>query len=90
MRIKFKKKVGLLARLDIDVIGNWESVQEWEFDEGEVFEVKDVIWTEPQKFRHGKAHNMMRFAKIELLGDNDFPDYLWMVAEDLFETLEDE
>jgi hypothetical protein len=82
MLIKFNKTIRLLAKLE-------EFDQEWEFDEGEMFEVWDVIYGEPQKVktRPGKPGGRMRFANL-ILKEN-CEDHIWFVAEDLFTIIKE-
>lgn len=92
MIIKFRKNICVVGRFNIDMFGQWEYQQEWEFDVGEEFEIKEILWSDPKKVktRPGRPGGRMKFADLILKGENEnseYPDYLWFVPEDAFEIV---
>jgi hypothetical protein len=87
MQIKFTKTISLLVRLECyGILYNDE--QEWEFDEGEIFDVKEVRFSDERNVKSGKKAKSMRFVNILLnQGDEDYPDYIFFVPENCFEIL---
>jgi hypothetical protein len=92
MKIKFKQQVIAEATLDICCFSGQCRKQIWEFDSGEIFEVKEVILGEVKKVktRPGAKGGRFRMCTLILNGNENsiHPDYISEIPESAFEIIE--
>ncbi len=85
MIVKFIKSITLLARLNHDINGDPQTLEEWTFDIDEELEVSSIDWSAPMKIRKGKKRTTeARFGKLNI---EEQKGYVWMAPEDCFTIL---
>lgn len=97
MKIKFKQQVKAEATLDICCFSGQCRKQIWEFDAGEIFEVKEVILGDVKKVktRPGAKGGRFRMCTLILNEKSEFqgiaksmhPDYISEIPESAFEII---
>lgn len=92
MKIKFKQQVRAEATLDICCFSGQCRKQIWEFDSGEIFEVKEVILGDVKKVKTRPGAKGGRFRMCTLILNNHnknamHPDYISEIPESAFEVM---